>query len=126
MVLLAASYIYYMAASRIWLIVFILLTSLSVYLGAIWIDKINELFTSVKKLMDRQQKKEFKEKILWQKKMVIVLMLLINIGTLAFLKYFNFFADVLNITLFNQLHMEIPMLKLFLPIRYFLLYITSS
>lgn len=115
-VLLAASYIYYMAASRIWLIVFILLTSLSAYLGAIWIDKINELFTSVKKLMDRQQKKEFKEKILWQKKMVIVLMLLINVGTLVFLKYFNFFADVLNITLFNQLHMEIPMLKLFLPL----------
>lgn len=115
-VLLAASYFYYIAASRLWLVVFILLTTLSVYIGAIWLDKINDLFSSVKKVLDRDAKKEFKAKILWQKKMVVILILLINIGILAFLKYFNFFADVLNITIFHHINMNIPMLKLFLPL----------
>ena len=115
-VLLAASFLYYVAASRLWLVVFILMTTLSVYIGAIWLDKINELFTSVKKLLDREQKKEFKEKLLWQKKMVVILMLIINIGTLAFLKYYNFFAEVLNFTIFDHFHTHIPMLSLFLPL----------
>ena len=115
-VLLSASYLYYIAASRLWLVIFILMTSLSVYLSAIWIDKINDLFTSVKKLLDREQKKAFKEKLLWQKKMVVILMLIINLGALVFLKYYNFFADVLNFALFDFLNIHIPMLKLFLPL----------
>ncbi len=115
-ILLAASYIYYVAASRLWLVIFILLTTLSVYISAIWIDRINDLFKSVKKLLDREQKKAFKEKILWQKKMVVILMLILNIGTLAFLKYYNFFADVLNFALLDHLHVHAPMLKLFLPL----------
>lgn len=116
LVLLSASYLYYIAASRLWLIVFLFMTTLTVYLSAIWLDKINDLFQSVKKLLDRDQKKSFKEKLLWQKKMVMILMLLINIGTLAFLKYFNFFGDVLNFALLDHMNMHIPMLKLFLPL----------
>ena len=68
LVLLSASYLYYIAASRLWLIVFLFMTTLTVYLSAIWLDKINDLFQSVKKLLDRDQKKSFKEKLLWQKK----------------------------------------------------------
>jgi len=115
-VLLGASYLYYVAASRLWLIVFILMTSITVYIGAIWIDNINELFQCVKKVLDREQKKAFKEKLLWQKKMVVGLMLLINLGTLAFLKYYNFFAEVLNIAIFDHFYASIPALKLFLPL----------
>lgn len=115
-ILLSASYLYYIAASKLWLVIFLLITTLSVYISAIWLDKINDLFSSVKKVLDRQQKKEFKEKLLWQKKMVVILMLMINIGILAFLKYFNFFGSVLNFVLLDHIQLHIPMLKLFLPL----------
>lgn len=115
-VLLSASYLYYIAASRLWLIVFLFLTTVSIYISAIWIDRIHDLFNSVKKLLDREQKKVFKQKLLWQKKMVVILMLIINIGILAFLKYYNFFAEVLNFALLDYLHISAPMLKLFLPL----------
>lgn len=115
-VLLGASYLYYVASSRLWLITFILLTTITVYIGAIWLDNINDLFQSVKKVLDREQKKAFKEKLLWQKKMVVGLMLMINLGTLAFLKYYNFFADVMNIVVFQHLHKALPALELFLPL----------
>ncbi len=115
-VLLSMSYLYYIAASRLWLIIFILMTTMSVYFGAIWLEKINDLFQSVKKVLDREQKKVFKEKLIWQKKMVVGLMLFVNLGTLAVLKYYNFFADVLNITLFHHIHKSLPFLKLFLPL----------
>lgn len=115
-VLLGASYSYYVLASRLWLIVFLLLSTVTVYLSALWIGNLNELFNSVKKVLDRPQKKEFKEKLLVHKKIIVVLMLLVNIGTLAFLKYYNFFAEVLNFALLDHLHISAPMLKLFLPL----------
>lgn len=40
--------------------------------------------------------------------MVVGLMLFVNLGTLAVLKYYNFFADVLNITLFHHIHKSLP------------------
>ena len=79
-VLLSASYLYYILASRVWMIIFILLTTISIYIGAIWLDKINDIFVSVKKSLDRQQRKELKEKILWQKKCVVMFILFINLG----------------------------------------------
>lgn len=60
-VLLSMSYLYYIAASRLWLIIFILMTTMSVYFGAIWLEKINDLFQSVKKVLDREQKKYLKK-----------------------------------------------------------------
>ncbi len=115
-ILLGASYLYYIAASRLWLIIFIFMTTFTVYIGAIWIDNINSLFDSVKKVLDRKEKKAFKEKLLWQKKMVVGLMLIINLGTLAFLKYYNFFAEILNIAIFEHMNKSLPALSLFLPL----------
>lgn len=115
-VLLSASYLYYILASRIWMIIFILLTTFSIYFGALWLDRINDLFTTVKKSLDRQQKKEFKEKILWQKKLVVILMLIINLGLLVFLKYSNFLIGILNFSILDHFEVSIPLLKLFLPL----------
>lgn len=115
-VLLTASIAYYALASRWWLLIFILMTTITIYYSAIWIDRINDLFKSVKHVLSREEKKSFKEKLLWQKKMVVVLMLLVNIGTLIFLKYSNFFSEVLNSLVFEHLRMQIPMMKLFLPL----------
>lgn len=115
-VLLSASYLYYILASRVWMIIFILLTTISIYIGAIWLDKINDIFVSVKKSLDRQQRKELKEKILWQKKCVVVFILFINLGLLIFLKYSNFLISLLNISILEQFQISIPLIKLFLPL----------
>ena len=79
-------------------------------------DRLQDIFQSVKKVLDRSQKKELKEKLLWNKKMVVFLVVLFNIGTLAILKYYNFFASILNFSLLEHIHMSLPMLKLFLPL----------
>lgn len=115
-VLLSASYLYYILASRVWMIIFILLTTISIYIGAIWLDKINDIFVSVKKSLDRQQRKELKEKILWQKKCVVMFILFINLGLLIFLKYSNFLISLLNISILEQFQISIPLIKLFLPL----------
>lgn len=115
-VLLAASYLYYIAASRLWLIIFVLISTLSIFGCAIWLDKFNELFASVKGSLDKDARKVFKEKILWQKKLIVILMLIVNMGMLAFLKYFNFFSETLNFLVLDSLNMQIPLLKLFLPL----------
>ncbi len=115
-VLLFSSYLYYVLASRLWLIIFLLISTVTIYFSAIWLENINDLFKSVKKVLDREQKKAFKEKLLWQKKMVVILMLIINMGILAFLKYYNFFAEILNFAILEHLHIYAPTLKLFLPL----------
>lgn len=116
LVLLSASYLYYILASRVWMIVFILLTTVSIYIGALWLDRINDLFIIMKKSLDRQQRKELKERIVCQKKIVVVLMLIINLGLLIFLKYSNFLIDILNISILEHFQISIPLIKLFLPL----------
>ncbi len=116
LVLLSASYLYYILASRVWMIVFILLTTVSIYIGALRLDRINDLFITMKKSLDRQQRKELKERIVCQKKIVVVLMLIINLGLLIFLKYSNFLIDILNISILEHFQISIPLVKLFLPL----------
>ncbi len=114
-ILLLGSYLFYIAASKNWVVIFILVTTLSIYLGALWIEKINDIFKKLKGTLSRQEKKELKEKLIFQKKIVVVILLIINLGLLVVLKYYNFFAGGLNSALFNHLSMSLPVLKFVLP-----------
>ena len=116
-VLLVSSYIYYALASSK-LIAFILTTTLTIYLAALVLGKIEENTKNrCKTIDDKTMKKEIKHKAKTKKKWVIAITVLINFGILAFLKYYNFIAGNLN-SLFELLHfgVEIPFKKLILPI----------
>lgn len=119
-VLLVASYVFYLFAGFQYA-AFILFTTVSTYLVALWIDKIAQKSKTKIKLnkaeWDREQKKKFKNKVKVQKRLVMALVLVINFGILAFLKYYNFFAGSLNdfVGVFG-IEMSMPTLRLLLPL----------
>lgn len=116
-VLLVASYLFYFLSSSK-LIVFLLVTTLSIYLIALWMGKIDEKTKKTcKTIDDKETKKQIKQKAKTKKKWLIALTILINFGILAFLKYFNFIAGNLNSLLeLVHLEVEIPFRDLVLPL----------
>lgn len=119
-VLLAANYIFYLYAGYRYA-AFILLTTLTTYLSALWLetltDKAKDILAQNKASWDREQKKAFKSKLKSQKQGIVTLVLVINFGILVFLKYYNFFAGSLNDVFHGVgLSFSAPTLKLFLPL----------
>lgn len=88
-VLLMASYAFYLFNNS-FLVVFILITTLSVYLCGRLLGGLADRFKKAKKELDREGKKALKEKTNRKKKWVVFAVILINFGLLFFLKYFNF------------------------------------
>lgn len=119
-VLLAASYFFYMFAGYKY-VAFILFTTISTYLVALWIDKIalrsKEKIKQNKKEWTKEQKKKFKSSIKVKKRLVMALVLVLNFGILAFLKYYNFVAGSLNdaFGVFG-IALSAPTLRLLLPL----------
>lgn len=119
-VLLAASVFFY-AVVGYKFAYYILFTTLSTYLIALWIERVSKqskaLLKEKKKEWDKDQKKSYKNKIKVQKRLIMALALVINFGVLAFLKYYNFFAGSLNDVLgVFGVGFSMPTLKLLLPI----------
>ena len=116
-ILLAASYIFYFLSSSK-LIIFLLLSTLSIYLSALIMNKVDEKTKQeCKTIDDKGKKKEIKQKAKRKKKWVIVLTIFINFGFLAFFKYYNFIAGNLNF-IFQKMNfqIEIPFRSLVLPL----------
>lgn len=119
-VLLAASYVFYLIAGYKYA-AFIVLTTVSTYLSALWIGRIAEKaeveLKTHKSDWDREQKKAFKSKIRKSKQRVLILDTALNLGILAFLKYYNFLAGSLNDLLgLPGSPFSVPTLRLFLPL----------
>lgn len=119
-VLLAASYFFYLCAGYKFA-AFILFTTISTYLFALWIDKVSQKSKATvkenKAVWDREQKKKYKNKIKIQKRLIMALVLVLNFGILGFLKYYNFFAGSLNDLLgIFGIGFSAPTLKLILPL----------
>lgn len=116
-VLLVASYIYYWISSNI-LISYLLITTLSIYLLALWMGKIDKnTKEKCKTLENKEEKKVIKNKAKSKKKWIIVLTIIINFGILAILKYFNFMAGNLKSLLqLLNVSIEIPFQKFILPL----------
>ena len=119
-VLLAASYFFYLYAGYRYA-AYILVTTVSTYYAALWIDRIaaksKETLKAHKADWDKDQKKEFKAKTKQTKQLIVTLTVVLNLGILAFLKYYNFLAGSLNELLFAaNSSFQAPALKLILPL----------
>lgn len=119
-VLLVASYVFYLFAGYKY-VAFILFTTVSTYLFAFWINRIGvkskETLKLNKQTWDKDKKKKFKNSIKHKKRLVMALVLVVNFGILAFLKYYNFFAGSLNDVMgMFGIGFSAPTLKLFLPL----------
>ncbi len=97
--LLVASYVFYFTAGSGFLF-YILVTTATVYLTALLIgrnQKKQDLFIREhKQTMGREEKKAYKERERKKRLVMLVSCLLCNIGTLAAVKYTNFFISNMN------------------------------
>lgn len=116
-VLLIANYVFYWLCSKE-LIVYMLITTISIYLLALWMGKIDSKTKELcKKEQDRAVKKQLKHKAKTKKKWIVFLAVLINFGILISLKYCNFIFKNLNL-LFDMIKIpiEIPFKQIILPL----------
>lgn len=115
-VLLAFSYLFYFINSGRY-IIFILFGSLTIYVGGLLINKIDDGCSMARKALPKENKKEYKALIGWQKKCVCVCVVLVNVGILVFLKYSVFlgqvFTDVLGLI---HINVENPMYQRMMPL----------
>ena len=116
LVLLGGSYFFYWLASGK-LIVFLLITTVSVYLGALAMEREQKAFDSVRKSLEKEERKARKAAMMRRKRHIVLAMVLINVGLLAFLKYYHFFSANVN-ALGNSLNfgIQLPALKLVMPL----------
>ena len=115
-VLLAGSYLFY-ALSSGRLLVFLLVTTVSVYLGALALEREQQAFDAVRKNLDKEERKARRAVMTARKKRIVMLMLLVNLGLLAVLKYYHFFSENINaLAARMRLDCQLPALKLLMPL----------
>lgn len=115
-VLLGASIIAYVYASKVLALV-LLFSVVTIYFGALLIGRNKESLKTQKALLDKEQKKALKAKIKAKNHLILTVVVLLNLGILAFIKYFNFFGETMN-GIFDLAggSLHIPLLKLVMPL----------
>ena len=117
-VLLAASAGFY-AIVCLKYMAFILITALSTFDGGLILDmyikKTDKYIKSKKGKWSKEERNAYKAKVTRNKKLMVTAVLVLNFGILAYLKYFNFFVDIIN-PLINHFGLKMPHLGLFLPL----------
>jgi alginate O-acetyltransferase complex protein AlgI len=119
-VLLVASYAYYFLNCNKY-VIYLVVTTVTTFLGGLIIEKMAQksscTLKSHKEDWSKEERKAFKNKALKQKKLMLALVLVINFGILAFLKYFGFLATSINAGLSAVgLSAQLPYFKLVLPL----------
>lgn len=81
-------------------IIYVLLTSLSVYVATCFIEKLaikNKLYIKENKnILSKEEKKKSKEKIKKQRRAIIVVTIIFNLAFLGIFKYSHFFIEQIN------------------------------
>ncbi|MEG1436813.1 MAG: MBOAT family O-acyltransferase, partial [Oscillospiraceae bacterium] len=125
LVLLASSLIFYSIFSG-FAAVFLLATILTTYIAAIIIDKVPEKFST--EGLSRDERKAVRAKIKSKKRIILIIYLIINIGFLAVLKYYNFFSSTVCSALgYFGVTASVSVINLIMPlgISYYTLQATS-
>lgn len=103
-VLLAASYFYYLEASAK-TFVFILFTTVVTFYGASFMDKLDgrqkQTLAENKETLTRDEKRAIKDRTAKRKKAILTLVLILDFGILVCLKYFRYYIDALGLELFS-------------------------
>ena len=120
-VLLAASYYFYLCTG--WKnACFILFTTITTYLAALWMsdksEKQKEYIKQNKEILSKEEKKAYKSAVKKKQKRMLFLCLFINFGILLFLKYANWSISYINLFRLHFFHNTdfIGFLDLFLPL----------
>lgn len=114
-VLLIASYIFYLL-NDLRAVIFLVTTSLSVYLAAFGMKKLTDkqkiFFEQQDKEWLNENKKKYQKKLARNKKIILICTLILNFGILFMLKYFSYLADAFC----NLIKVQPLNLKIMLPL----------
>ena len=115
MVLLVASYVFYLI-NDLRAVIFIIVTTITVYLATTtmkrWTDNQKEFFAGQDKEWLDANKKEYNNKLRKKKKTVLILTIIFNFAILFFVKYFSYLAD----TFADLIKVQPLRLKILLPL----------
>lgn len=115
-VLLAASLAFYFYYTKL-LVIYILITSVAVYFAALWLEKIDSSSSAAMQHLPPGEKADYKTAVAWQKKAVVVSLLLVDFGILAMLEYSGYVAGEVNGLLrLLPIQTRLPVLKMALPL----------
>lgn len=114
--LLIASYLYYFISSRQYTL-FLLFSTVTVYVAGRQMGKWNERYNTEKKELEKTEKKKLKQKYEQKKKYLLIATVGVNLSILVFRKYFLFVTYNLD-RLFEKLGIDIfvPQLNFVLPL----------
>lgn len=120
--LLISSYIFYYISSK-FLTIFLLISTITIYLAGLFINKINISEKQLSKNIKPEEKKQYKNNIKKQKRLIVLLTIIINFGILGVLKYSGFALNNINhlLSIFNTPPMPIMTFVLPLGISYYTL-----
>ena len=119
-VLLAASYFYYIFTCNKY-VIYLAVTTVTTFIGALILQSVKEKadfkLKAHKEDWNKDERKAFKKKTTGRKKLILVSVLLLNFGILAFLKYFGFLAgSVMGLLNDLGLDAQLPRFKFLLPL----------
>ncbi len=116
LVLLGASYVFYGFLNGI-MTLFLMAATVSTFVFGKQITKQQQLFQAKKKELSKEEKKTFKAEITQRKKLFVAFAVVINLGILVYLKYYNFFAGQIG-SIFSLcgVSVHVPLLRLALPL----------
>lgn len=116
LVLLVSSYAFY-AVNSLYLIVFLLISTLTIYFGGLWLNHFQSGFEAKKKGLEREERKKLKADTQRKKRLVTAFILTINFGLLLLLKYWDFFGGIASglVSLFGG-NLGFQPIKIMLPL----------
>lgn len=115
-VLLIASLVFYALSSTV-LTLFMIASTLLIYLGAIKIQQLSDAFKSKKSELEKAERKALKAETKKKQKVVLTVIVILNLAILAVLKYSNFFGGIVNsLTGFFTDRDIVPMFSFILPL----------
>lgn len=116
LVLLFFSYLFYFFSNG-YLSIFLIISTIIIYLIALWINKVNEEFKNKKDALSKEEKKELKKKLGKKKKRIVTCGVLINLLFLVILKYLNFIlGSIGSLASLLGLSLNIKVLSLLMPL----------
>lgn len=125
--LLAASYGFFWLVSGK-LVIYLLLTTLSIHYFGLWLDRIHRTRNEAVKGVEKAERKEIKKRFLKQSRWVLAFASVLHIGVLLTLKYSPFFTTNLNAVftmLKLPLQLQVPSYLMPIGISFFTLQAVS-
>ncbi len=125
--LLVASYGFFWLVSGK-LVIYLLLTTLSIHYFGLWLDRIHRTRNEAVKGVEKAERKEIKKRFLKQSRWVLAFAIVLHIGVLLTLKYSPFFTTNLNAVftmLKLPLQLQVPSYLMPIGISFFTLQAVS-